>query len=193
MTSTTEYEECVKHIKFRFGDELTTLCDIKEENIYIHKELVVGWLLTRDKTITGKAYLKLYPIIYKRDDYAGRTEYSEVELGYTTDPDLSDPCSLSYVDVDKVLNEEKIVKILPAQPNTYYITVAYFVDSEIIGDCVSFVIGVMHNPDTKEIIEIAKTKYYVWLRSYEFEQLIDKFKAKSKSKNNRELTDKQST
>ncbi len=84
MTSTTEYEDCVKHIKFRFGDELATLCDIKEENIYINKELVVGWLLTRDKTITGKAYLKLYPIIYHRDDYGGRTEYSEVELGYKT-------------------------------------------------------------------------------------------------------------
>jgi hypothetical protein len=184
MSEKTEYEECVKHIKFRFGDELTTLCDIKEENIYIHKELVVGWLLTRDKTITGKTYLKLYPIIYHRDDHAGRTEYSEVELGYKTDPDLSDPCGFRTVDVDKVLNEEKIVKILPAQPNTYYITVTYYVDSEIIGDCVAFSIGVMYNPDTKEIIEITKSKYYEWLKSYEFEQLVEKYKAKSKSKNN---------
>jgi hypothetical protein len=182
MTSTTEYEACVEYIRSKFGDELTSLCDIKEENIYIHKELVVGWLLTRDKTITDKTYLKLYPIIYERNDYADRIEYSEVELGYKTDPDLSDPCSLSDVDVDKVLNEEKIVKILPAQPNTYYVTTTYFVDSEIIGDCVAFSIGVMYNPDTKEIIEIAKKKYYEWLKSYEFEKLVEKYKAKSKLK-----------
>jgi hypothetical protein len=176
-------DSCVEYIRYKFGDDLTFLCNIKEENIRIVKELVVGWLLTRDKTITGKAYLKLYPIIYHREDYADRTEYSEVELGYKTDPDLSDPCGFRTVDVDKVLNEEKIVKILPAQPNTYYITVTYYVDSEIIGDCVAFSIGVMYNPDTKEIIEITKSKYYEWLRSYEFEKLIEKLKkTKSKSK-----------
>jgi len=194
MSSTTEYEDCVKHIKFRFGDELTSLCDIKEENIYIFKDLVVGWLLTRGKSITGRSYLKLYPIIYERMDYEDRTEVSNAILGYIRDPDLSDPCGLGSVDVDKVLNEEKIVKILPAQPNTYYVTVTYYVDSEIIGDCVTFSIGVMHNPDTKEIIEIAKTKYYLWLKSYEFEQLVERMlKAKSKLKTNQELADKQST
>jgi len=182
MTSTTEYEDCVKHIKFRFGDELTSLCDIKEENIYIHKELVVGWLLTRGKSITGRSYLKLYPIIYSKDDLSGRTEYSETVLGYTTDSDLSYPCAFGFVDVDKVLNEEKIIKILPAQPNTYYITVTYYVDTKIIG-CVAFSIGVIHNPNTKEIIEIAKIKYYEWLKSYEFEKLVEKYKNKSKSKN----------
>jgi len=193
MTSTTEYEECVKHIKFRFGDELTSLCDIKEENIYIIKELVVGWLLTRSKSITGRSYLKLYPIIYSGDYISGRTEYSETVLGYTTDPDLSDPCGLRIVDVDKVLNEEKIIKILPAQPNTYYITVTYYVDSEIIGDCVTFSIGVMYNPDIKEIIEITKIKYHEWLKSYEFEKLVEKYMAKSKSKNYQEPSVKQST
>jgi len=179
MSEKTEYEECVKHIKSRFGDDLTSLCDIKEENIYIVKDLVVGWLLTR-----GKSYLKLYPIIYSRDYISGRTEYSETMLGYTTDPDLGDPCGLGIVDVDKVLNEEKIIKILPAQPNTYYVTVTYYVDSEIIGDCVEFSIGVMYNPDTKEIIEIIKSKYYEWLKSYEFEKLVEKYMTKSKSKNN---------
>ena len=193
MTSTTEYEDCVEYIKFKFGDELTSLCDIKEENIYIIKKLVVGWLLTRSKSITGRSYLKLYPIIYRKDDISGRTEYSEVELGYKTDPDLSDPCGFRPVDVDKVLNEEKIIKILPAQPNTYYIIAIYYVDSEIIGDCVAFALGVMYNPDIKEIIEITKINYYEWLKSHEFEKLVEKYIAKSKSKNYQEPSVKQST
>jgi hypothetical protein len=191
MTSTTDYEDCVEYIRSKFGDELTTLCDVKEENIDIEKDLVIGWLLTRDdETIPGRILLKIHPIIYERIDDAGsRAEESDIILGYTTDSD--DLCAYGYISDDKVLKKEKIVGILPAQSNTYY--VRYHVYIEDIGDCVSFVIGVMHNPDTKEIIEIAKKKYYVWLKSYEFEQLIDKLKAKSKSKNNRELTDKQST
>ena len=182
MSEKTEYEECVKHIKSRFGNELTSLCDIKEENIYIAKDLVVGWLLTRGKSIRGKTYFNLHPIIYERMDYEGRDEVHYVILGYTTTS--FDSCAFEHIDVDEVLKEEKIVKILPAQPNTYYVTVTYYVDSEIIGDCVAFSIGVMYNPDTKEIIEITKSKYYEWLKSYEFEQLIEKYKAKSKSKNN---------
>jgi len=177
----TDYEDCVEFIKSRFGDELTTLCDIKEGNIHIFKELVVGWLLTRSKSITGKTYFNLHPIIYERMDYEDRDEVHDASLGYTTTS--FDPCAFEYVDADDVLKEEKIVKILPAQPNTYYVTVTYYVDSEIIGDCVAFSIGVMHNPDTKEIIEIAKKKYYLWLKSYEFEKLVDRLKAKLKLKN----------
>jgi hypothetical protein len=179
MNEKTEYEECVKHIKSRFGDELTSLCDIKEEDIHIEKDLVVGWLLTRDASIPDGIYFNLYPMLYVRGDYEGRDESHNIVLGYTL---LSfDPCALGHISSNDVLKEEKIVKILPAQPNTYYIT--YFVDTKIIG-CVAFAIGVMHNPDTKEIIKIAKEKYYLWLKSYEFEQLIDRLKAKSKSKNN---------
>jgi len=182
MSEKTEYEECVKYIKFWFGDELTSLCDIKEENIYIRKELVVGWLLTRGNLITGKTYFNLYPIIYERMDYEDRDEVHYAILGYTTTS--FDSCGFEHIDIDEVLKKEKIIEILPAQPNTYYVTATYFVDSEIIGDCVAFSIGVMHNPDTKEIIEITKSKYYEWLKSYEFKEFVEKYKAKSKSKNN---------
>ena len=194
MAFTTDYEYCVEYIKSKFGDELTTLCDVKEENIDIEKNLVIGWLLTRDdETIPGRILLKIHPIIYERMDDAGsRAEESDIILGYTTDSD--DLCAYGYVTDDKVLKKEKIVGILPAQPNTYYVSYRYFIDTNIKGvDCIVFFIGVMHNPDIKEIIEIAKKKYYEWLKSYEFEQLIDKLKAKSKLKNNREQTEKQST
>jgi len=194
----TDYEICVEYIKSKFGDELTTLCDVKEENIDIEKNLVIGWLLTRDdETIPGRIFLKIHPIIYERIDDAGsRAEESDIILGYTTDSD--DLCAYGYVSDDEVLKKEKIVGILPAQPNTYYVKYRYFVDANIKGvikgvDCIVFFIGVIHNPDSKEIIEIAKKKYYEWLKSYEFRELVEKFKAKSKLKNDRELTVKQST
>ena len=183
MTSTTEYEDCVEYIKPKYGEELTSICDIKDEDIHIEKDLVVGWLLIRDyETIPGKTYLNLYPIIYVRSDYEGRDAVHDTLLGYYT-VGLDDPCAYGYIiDVNKVLKKEKIIGILPAQPNTYY--VRYFVNVNIKGvDCIAFSIGVMYNPDTKEIIEIAKKKYYEWLRSYEFEELVEKYKTKSKSKN----------
>jgi hypothetical protein len=47
-------------------------------------------------------------------------------------------------------------------------------------DCIAFVIGVMHNPSTEEVVNIAKRKYYVWLESYKFEKLANRLKSKLK-------------
>ena len=163
---------CVEYIKHEFGDDLTSLCDIKDEDIHITKELVVGWLLTRCETITG-TYFNLYPLIYERMDYEGRDVYSEPIVGYKIYPDY--PEVLESVDINEVLGKEKIVKVLPAQPNTYYVSCFVTVDIEDI-DFVAFVIGVMHNPSVEEIVEIAKRKYYEWLRSDEFRNLIEKLK-----------------
>jgi len=179
--SATDYEDCVKYIKTKFGDELTTVCDIKEERIHIEKNLVVGWLLTRYTTINGKTMFNIHPIVYERYD-EGRESISDVALGYDVIPD--DLCGFKPVEAYEVLEREEIVRILPAQPNTYY--VICWIDVEGMSDCISLAIGVMHNPSTEEIVSIVKNKYYEWLKSYEFERLVNKLKAKSKSKSSRE-------
>jgi hypothetical protein len=178
MVSITDYESCVEYVKSRYGGEFIKICNVKEENMHIEKDLVVGWLLTRYTTIDGRTMFNIHPIVYKRYDKEGREDISDVALGYNMM--LDDLCGLKPIEAYEVLEKEEIVKILPAQPNTYYLIC--WVDVEGISDCrIPFVIGVMHNPSTEEIVNIVKNKYYVWLKSYEFEKIIKKLKAKSKS------------
>jgi hypothetical protein len=177
MVSIADYESCVEYVKSRFGEEFTKVCNIKEEEIHIEKNLVVGWLVTRYTTINDKTMFNIHPIVYDRYDMEGRECISDVALGYDVMTD--DLCGFKPVEAYEVLEKEEIVRILPAQPNMYYVICWVYIEG--IDDCISFVVGVMHNPSTEEIVNIVKRKYYAWLESYEFEKLVNKLKAKSKS------------
>jgi hypothetical protein len=155
--------ECLAAVRSNLGEGFDRLCDFKSIGVSMHP--VLGWLVTLRPSSRqgekGKMVVDAKPL-FVSVGVEGRRAVLSTGLGVA--PDAENLGMRIYVDT--VDGDEKVVEVLPAWPNTYYVT-------GHVND-VAFSLGVHLNPDSRKMVELLLKTYIGWLGSPEAGKLKDK-------------------
>jgi hypothetical protein len=162
--------ECLAVVRENLGEGFDHLCDIK--TVDVHSYPVLGWIVTLRPSLgqgeRGKMVVGVKPV-FLSVGVEGRDAVLSAGLG--VEPGTEDLGGQNRVDT--VDGDEKVIGVLPAWPNTYYVT------GRVNG--IAFSLGVHVNPDDERLVERLLKAYLGWLKGPEARKLKDKL-AKPKTR-----------
>jgi hypothetical protein len=155
--------ECLATVRNSLGEGFDHLCDVKTVDIYSYP--VLGWIVTLRPSPRqgeeGKMVVGVKPL-FLSVSVEGRDAVLSTSLGVAPDTENLDV----QTHVDTIGGDERVIGVLPAWPNTYYVTGR-------VND-IAFSLGVHANPDDERLAERLLKAYLDWLGSPEARKLKDK-------------------
>jgi hypothetical protein len=155
--------ECLATVRSSLGGGFDHLCDFK--TLDVHSYPVLGWVVTLGPSPRqgeeGRMAVGVKPLFLSAS-VEGRGAVLSASLGVAPDPERPDV----QTHVDAVDGDEKVVGVLPAWPNTYYVV------GHVNG--IAFTLGVHVNPDGEGLVRRLLKAYLDWLKGPEAGKLKDK-------------------